>query len=284
MFIVGLVFLPIIFAWFTLRDGYSNKVRGLAFGWLVFTLLLGILSPNNADKTNDALKTQDPQLEVQENDAREKQERKRGLTSQEAQPTNLQQNPNQNIGLKIIDRSKIDPSVYKPYNNVDNKLALQQFGSRAQDIQNLRVLFAEKVMQEGLCESVSMSEVVLDSSLQNPNFYVWCQKPNAREQVQIYASEQQIRGGGIGQEIGLSETEAVVRCRRIILDNTKNLSDVKVHYIADSVFTKYNDGTGNSRVVVGFSGKNAFNQKLSYRATCDFNKEGGPTGFSVDYK
>ncbi len=37
---VGIVFIPLVFAWFTLRKGYSKVVKGLAFGWLVLSLII----------------------------------------------------------------------------------------------------------------------------------------------------------------------------------------------------------------------------------------------------
>jgi hypothetical protein len=37
---VGILFMPYIFSWFTLRSGYSNMARLVAFGWLIFVLVL----------------------------------------------------------------------------------------------------------------------------------------------------------------------------------------------------------------------------------------------------
>ena len=45
LLIVGIVLLPILFAWFTLRNGYSLLARGLAFGWLVLILILVASAP-----------------------------------------------------------------------------------------------------------------------------------------------------------------------------------------------------------------------------------------------
>lgn len=36
---LGIAFLPIVFAWFTLRAGYSTTARILSFGWLVLTMI-----------------------------------------------------------------------------------------------------------------------------------------------------------------------------------------------------------------------------------------------------
>jgi hypothetical protein len=40
--IAGLVFMPSVFAWFTLRRGFSSRVRTAAFCWLGFLLLFGL--------------------------------------------------------------------------------------------------------------------------------------------------------------------------------------------------------------------------------------------------
>lgn len=41
---IGIFLLPIVFVWFTLRDGYTKSARAIAFGWLIISALLGILS------------------------------------------------------------------------------------------------------------------------------------------------------------------------------------------------------------------------------------------------
>ena len=39
---LGILFLPILFSWFTLGKGYSNTTRLLAFGWLALSLVVPI--------------------------------------------------------------------------------------------------------------------------------------------------------------------------------------------------------------------------------------------------
>lgn len=41
---LGILFLPYVFAWFTLKKGYSNKLRGFAFGWLAL-FVVSLCSP-----------------------------------------------------------------------------------------------------------------------------------------------------------------------------------------------------------------------------------------------
>jgi len=36
---IGILLIPVIFAWFTLREGYSTRARVVSFAWLIFTLL-----------------------------------------------------------------------------------------------------------------------------------------------------------------------------------------------------------------------------------------------------
>ncbi len=51
----GIVILPIVFAWFTLKKGYSPLVRGLSFGWLALTLLITALQPPPAERQDPAV-------------------------------------------------------------------------------------------------------------------------------------------------------------------------------------------------------------------------------------
>ncbi len=41
---LGILFLPFIFAWFTLRDGYSGAARLVAFGWLALVVAPVVMS------------------------------------------------------------------------------------------------------------------------------------------------------------------------------------------------------------------------------------------------
>lgn len=57
--IIGIIFLPYIFAWFTLKKGFSNTIRGIAFGWLFIAfggLMIGQIARQvaivNHDDTN----------------------------------------------------------------------------------------------------------------------------------------------------------------------------------------------------------------------------------------
>ncbi len=54
--IVGIILLPIVFAWFTLKKGYSKKAKVFSFGWLFLSILLTITSsPDNIQNNIVAL-------------------------------------------------------------------------------------------------------------------------------------------------------------------------------------------------------------------------------------
>ncbi|NVK58268.1 MAG: hypothetical protein HWE26_21985 [Alteromonadaceae bacterium] len=53
---VGIVFAPILFAWFTLRKGYTNKVKGIAFSWMVITLIF-VASQGDSNGSSGSPKT-----------------------------------------------------------------------------------------------------------------------------------------------------------------------------------------------------------------------------------
>lgn len=59
LFIIGIVLLPIAFAWFTLRKGYSRLARGLTFGWLVLSLVLIGNAPSPPTRNNTGVRKTD---------------------------------------------------------------------------------------------------------------------------------------------------------------------------------------------------------------------------------
>ena len=45
---IGIFIIPIIFAWFTLRKGYSKTARIVSFGWLIFGFIIYLAVPQSA--------------------------------------------------------------------------------------------------------------------------------------------------------------------------------------------------------------------------------------------
>lgn len=177
-------------------------------------------------------------------------------------------------------RDSISDSVYAPYNPDNDRKAIQQFGSRMDDIQALREQFAEQAITSGKCEKVTMSEVKLDSPLDSPEFFIACWDGSKEEQ--IYSNEADIKASApllSKDEKGLSDSDATKICIKNIKDNTKEFSNVKINYIADQTFVKMADGS--SEVKIGFDVTNALNAEVPYLASCKFDIDGNETDFTI---
>ena len=62
---IGIFFLPLIFAWFLLKKGYSTTARALGFTWMGLTLIAGIASPSNPPSVAPTNTNIAPQPKVQ---------------------------------------------------------------------------------------------------------------------------------------------------------------------------------------------------------------------------
>ena len=50
---IGILFLPFVFSWFTLRNGYSTVVRAIAFAWLSFVFLFILVNRDNIESRRE---------------------------------------------------------------------------------------------------------------------------------------------------------------------------------------------------------------------------------------
>ena len=177
-------------------------------------------------------------------------------------------------------KDSIDSSVYKPYTADNEPTAIKQFGSRLDDIQALREQFAEQAITSSKCEKVTASEIKLDSDIKNPEFFMFCLKDGKEEQV--YSNEADIKANApllSKDEKGLSDKDATTACIKLIENNTKEYSKVDINYIADQTFVKMADGS--AQVKIGFDVTNAFDVEVPYLASCNFDKDGNETDFSM---
>ena len=62
---IGILLLPVVFAWFTLRRGYSGLARAVSFVWLVLSFMIGVattsphvVAPPTAPVTDASLPSQ----------------------------------------------------------------------------------------------------------------------------------------------------------------------------------------------------------------------------------
>ena len=52
--IIGIIFIPIVFAWFTLREGVSVAARVISFSWMTIAILVAIADVADEQTTSDA--------------------------------------------------------------------------------------------------------------------------------------------------------------------------------------------------------------------------------------
>ncbi|MGL5303472.1 MAG: OB-fold protein [Aeromonas sp.] len=70
LLLVGIVFFPLLFAWFTLRNGYSTKSRVISFGWLVLCVVMVFAGETETpSSTEQSASTSQPSQQTQQDDA-----------------------------------------------------------------------------------------------------------------------------------------------------------------------------------------------------------------------
>jgi hypothetical protein len=70
LLLVGIVFFPLLFAWFTLRNGYSKKSRVISFGWLVLCVVIAFAGETEIPSSNEqSTSTSQPSQQTQQDDA-----------------------------------------------------------------------------------------------------------------------------------------------------------------------------------------------------------------------
>lgn len=70
LLLVGIVFFPLLFAWFTLRNGYSKKSRVISFGWLVLCVVIAFAGETEIpSSTEQSTSTSQPSQQTQQDDA-----------------------------------------------------------------------------------------------------------------------------------------------------------------------------------------------------------------------
>lgn len=288
--IIGIVLLPIVFSWFTLKTGYSKQIRVISFSWLIFFLVFAVIGETNVEQdgittVNIAELPKNTEL-IEEKDRLEQHVEKQKSTIGEPVIDYGKINDSSQK-MPVSSREKIDKSVYIPYNYNDNKQVFDIFGAQhANSMQPIRQKLAEQAISSGQCTKVNMSEVSIDSDINNPDYFVWCYtegvggKPG--NEYQIYATESAIKSNApliSKDDRGLSDSEATATCRRQIINNTREFSNIKVHYIADQIFLKNTDGS--SIIKVGVTITNDLGVDLPHRATCKFNEAGNITYFDI---
>lgn len=189
--VVGITILPIVFAWFTLKKGFSKQARLVSFGWMILFPMLAVFSKDYqaVEQTMMAF-------------AKEKAGMGADVDAVNDTPEDIADSSEAEAGEEVLipkarvplDQVSISGDVYVPYNEETNKEIFEQYGSRIKDIQPLRELMAERVALSGMCENVGLSAVQLNEDVNNLVFVVLCTNKVGEEysHVQIFATEKEL--------------------------------------------------------------------------------------------
>lgn len=70
LLLVGIAFFPLLFAWFTLRNGHSKQARVISFGWLVLCVVMVFAGETETpSSTEQSASTSQPSQQTQQDDA-----------------------------------------------------------------------------------------------------------------------------------------------------------------------------------------------------------------------
>ncbi|WP_303846829.1 OB-fold protein [Aeromonas sobria] len=70
LLLVGIAFFPLLFAWFTLRNGHSKQSRVISFGWLVLCVVMIFAGETETpSSTEQSASTSQPSQQTQQDDA-----------------------------------------------------------------------------------------------------------------------------------------------------------------------------------------------------------------------
>lgn len=203
--VIGIILLPIIFAWFTLRKGFGKKTRIVSFGWMVIFLLAQPTGDKKNDNVDVAVAAE--VLGSSEQEVQNVENKHKSIDIGNAKgtvvngiyvpymPERTKPKTNNSYYAANNNINNIDKSVFIPYDRKNNKKVFEQYGSRMQDIQPLREQMARKAITSGKCERVRMSEVKLDEDINHLVLFVFCSKKDGNDykEIQIYASESDLK-------------------------------------------------------------------------------------------
>lgn len=253
---VGILFMPIIFAWFTLREGYSKNVKILSFGWLIVGSILGTLLPKH-DQGGTVVDTQ-PQKQLIASTE----------TAKEVNPVNQETSHRDN---------RIPKDVFQPYDKENYPKLIKKYKKRLDDVQKYRVKAAEMVLASGKCDKIFMSELSDESTVKNLKFFVDCS--SGKQDRRIYLTEGEIVKNApvVAQdEKGLDETEATMMCKKEIEAKSAEYPKVTTHEIAGTAVHKYPQ-SGRVEVHMDFEITNFYGVEIPYVGHCFFDEDGNGT-------
>lgn len=245
---IGIVFVPVIFGWFLLRKGYSEKARvwGLGYTALITTIIFfGENGPSTVIPTPPTNNS----------------------------PSNVAHSPTpepESVNNVNIDKyaGKIDPAALYPYTAKGGfEKTIKKYGSRLKEIASFRKQAAEKAIDSGKCDSVIASELSDKSTLKNLNFWVDCNNGE-----RIYLDEHQLKNDAevlTQQELAINKRDAMTACEKGIKSNVQFPSSVDIHHFSG---TSYYEAPTTHNVILemDFDAKTGLGNELPYKAICTF--------------
>lgn len=229
---IGIIFVPIIFAWFLLRKGYSGLARGIGFCWLALTVIMYAASPKQdapqqpAPAVNESAAQPKPHVAPIADDA-------------------------------VIALTKASyPKAFKAWGS--------EWIAKINDLQPKVAELASKAPDCKTVQSVALSDSKSDVR-KTPAFFVDC--PN---DVRIIVRPSDVESGVVPESENaklakLDDVDLIIHCS----DRTRMLMKYPSSYDQKALSSGVSRaGWGRAVVKVAFEAKNDFGGELPGMATC----------------
>ena len=163
---------------------------------------------------------------------------------------------------------KISSYALTPYDAENYPKTIRQYGSRLEEIEQLRRKAAEMAVDSGKCDFAEIVELSSSkSSLTHLHFWVDCRN---RERIRL--DEFEIKGKETvltQKEKAWDESSARIACREAIKSRALIPSELDIHDIIGTSFYEA-PVTHNVVITMNFDAKNAFGIEIPYTAKCYF--------------
>ena len=175
-------------------------------------------------------------------------------------------------------KSKVDPGIFEPYDKSQYPRLAKTLGKAWSRLQQAREAAALHVASNPKCDYVELAEAADRTTAKEIVFFVDC-----RNGERMYVAESNLKSGSqtaFQSQNSVDRTAAMSACREGILKTAAFPSSVDIHVLTGTAFDT-NKTTGNTRVRMDFTAKNALGAELSYTAICIFPGDGSPPEITI---
>lgn len=167
---------------------------------------------------------------------------------------------------------RIAEDVYRPYDD-SYKRTHKKFKGMMDEVQEYRVKAAERALASGKCSSIILSDISDEATRQNMKFFIDCRYEDRDRRIYLTKKEIDSNAPVVPvDELGLGQSEAIMACSQGIRERTRKYSDVDIHDIAGSTYSK--DEKGRSKVSITFEVVNDFGAEIPFTAYCKYDADG----------